>query len=89
MTKHDNSVFVSSVIAYVMCPVLLLFGSWTWFLLLNDLTTIEFMQSRRDEKKNGWRYNLYTTFGSSSILKCLLPSVRTMPFTGYHYKIYE
>ena len=65
---------------------LLAFGGFSWYNALSGQTTIE-KKGRETGHKGGnynfgdadWRVNLYVVFGTKSLWRALLPSIRPIP----------
>ena len=71
-----------------------LFTSWNWFLAIKGRSVIEYMGKRetnsflKDEinmEITNWRENLFVLFGTTSVLKMLVPWTRETPFNGLEW----
>lgn len=86
---------VSVKLSFVLCSVFFIvlsgFTGWHWFLGLRGSTTIEFFGQltaapeslfKYSFSRGSWRKNLELIFGTTSVLRALLPRHRKLQFNG-------
>jgi len=76
---------------FAVSIILIMFAIWNWFLLFKGMTVIEFMQRRSQSMEAHtfelphWRENLYTTFGTTSPFKAMMPFGRPQVLSGLEW----
>jgi len=93
-------VYITSLVLFI---VMVPFNAWNWYLAITGQTAIEYWMQRPSEelKKRGYvdtsisnfrqdskKKNLEYVFGTRSILKMFLPSIRTIQHEGINWESY-
>jgi hypothetical protein len=81
-----------TILDVILIIVLFGFNSWSIFLAISGMTTLEFMSIFSEHKKFNFDFsfpnmndNLFKIFGTQSYFKMLSPSLRYSPFTGLEW----
>jgi palmitoyltransferase len=81
------------LLAFVFAIVLSLFTAWHLFLVAAGATTIEMFgyyggdgdRNKYNFSRGNWRRNMETVFGTSSVLKALLPTAKKLAYDGIYW----
>jgi palmitoyltransferase len=93
-TRPKNSyAHICFILAAVFSVVLFLFTIWHLFLVGIGMTTIEIfgfygsgdMAQKYNFSRGNWRKNFETVFGTSSLVRIVLPSLRSLNYDGVYW----
>lgn len=101
--QRGPNFFVVFIISLALFIVMIPFNGWNWYLAMTGQSAIEYWMQRPSEelKKRGFKdnsisdfrqsskiRNLEYVFGTTSIWKMLLPSIRRIPHEGINWENY-
>jgi hypothetical protein len=87
--------------SFILGAVMIGFNGWNWYLWLLGDSTIEFWKTKAKkinedmyssnnpeyQRFESMRDNMFKTFGTRSVFKMFLPSMRDLPFFGHEWTL--
>ena len=97
--EYKTLLKIALPLSIILGVIMVGFNWWSWYLCFIGYSTIEFMRfylnkfnvqtlpSLEGIKLSNMKENILKTFGTSSLLLMLFPSIRDLPFLGHEWTL--